>query len=164
MKKWIYTLLIIIGGIGLSFVAHHSFNNHDELWGLELTGIEKVDLFELHNFSRAKNHVPLLEMHIDLDRCAQAHSEWMATHNKMSHEENTHEMKDVGDRLKKYRNWNAVGENIAYGQADPTEVTKDWMNSSGHRRNILSKNYKHIGFGIATSKTGEKYWCTVFSD
>ena len=44
-----------------------------------------------------------------------------------------------------------VGENIVYGQRSPTEVMTAWMNSSGHRANILNANYTHIGVGKCDS-------------
>lgn len=59
----------------------------------------------------------------------------------------------------KYR---AVGENIAYGQRDPAEVMNAWMNSSGHRANILSENYDYIGIGV-TSRNGVYYWSQFFA-
>ncbi len=40
-----------------------------------------------------------------------------------------------------------AGENIAKGQRTPQEVMKSWMNSSGHRKNIMSANFTKIGVG-----------------
>jgi uncharacterized protein YkwD len=159
MKTWICLLIgiccILLLGCG---------RKTSELWGLELTGVEKVDLLDLHNFSRVRKNISPLSMQLELDRCAQMHAEWMSKNENMSHEEDSKENFDVGDRLKKYIAWLSVGENIAYGQDTPTMVTDDWMNSAGHRRNILSSNYKHVGFGISTSTSGNKYWCAVFSN
>jgi uncharacterized protein YkwD len=58
--------------------------------------------------------------------------------------------------------WNRVGENIAWGPTTESAVTSLWMNSSGHRRNILDEKFSHVGFGFAYSKSGEVYWCAVF--
>jgi uncharacterized protein YkwD len=44
--------------------------------------------------------------------------------------------------------YTAAGENIAKGQRTPQEVVAAWMNSAGHRANILNKNYTHIGVGF----------------
>lgn len=49
------------------------------------------------------------------------------------------------------------GENIARGQTTPAQVVRDWMNSPGHRANIMSKNFKEIGIGIAGT-----YWVQNF--
>lgn len=61
---------------------------------------------------------------------------------------------------------NAAGENIAAGQANPSSVMNSWMNSDGHRGNILNENYGHIGVGcvyIPGSQYGY-YWVQLFSD
>jgi len=41
-----------------------------------------------------------------------------------------------------------AGENIAIGQRTPEQVVNDWMNSEGHRKNILNSNFKYIGVGV----------------
>ena len=47
--------------------------------------------------------------------------------------------------------FSAAGENIAYGQKTAAEVMNTWMNSAGHRANILSEAYTQIGIGVAKS-------------
>lgn len=54
-----------------------------------------------------------------------------------------------------------AGENIAYGQRTPHSVMTDWMNSSGHRANILNSNYTSIGIGY-TVINGTPYWAQFF--
>lgn len=54
------------------------------------------------------------------------------------------------------------GENIAYGQSTPQQVMQGWMNSSGHRANILNANYKNIGVGYY-EENGVKYWVQLFT-
>ena len=55
------------------------------------------------------------------------------------------------------------GENIAAGQADPDEVITGWMNSTGHRENILKANYTGVGVGCFNYK-GINFWVQCFSD
>ena len=55
-----------------------------------------------------------------------------------------------------------AGENIAMGQRTPEIVMNDWMNSSGHRANILSENYDCIGVGY-TMVDGHPYWVQLFT-
>lgn len=55
-----------------------------------------------------------------------------------------------------------AGENIAKGQTSPQAVMNAWMNSSGHKANILNKNYTQIGVGLAKSKNGTYYWTQMF--
>ena len=54
------------------------------------------------------------------------------------------------------------GENIAYGQRTPEEVVKAWMNSEGHRKNILSSNFTSIGVGCYQNN-GTFYWTQIFA-
>jgi spore coat assembly protein SafA/uncharacterized protein, YkwD family len=58
--------------------------------------------------------------------------------------------------------FSSAGENIAYGQTTPQAVMNDWMNSSGHRNNILSPSYTQIGVGLAKSSKGVCYWTQQF--
>ena len=55
-----------------------------------------------------------------------------------------------------------AGENIAMGQRTPEIVMNDWMNSSGHRANILNENYDCIGVGY-TMVDGHPYWVQLFT-
>lgn len=54
------------------------------------------------------------------------------------------------------------GENIAAGQTTPSQVMNDWLNSQGHRENILYPNFTHMGLGIAKTQTGSICWVQVF--
>lgn len=54
------------------------------------------------------------------------------------------------------------GENLAYGQFSPESVMEGWMNSSGHRANILNPNFTKIGVGYYKSSSGTKYWSQLF--
>ncbi|MEL4105387.1 SafA/ExsA family spore coat assembly protein [Oscillospiraceae bacterium WX1] len=56
----------------------------------------------------------------------------------------------------------AAGENIAYGQRSPQEVMNAWMNSPGHRANIMSPIYNQIGVGVAKASNGTFYWTQEF--
>lgn len=58
-----------------------------------------------------------------------------------------------------------VGENIAAGQSSPASVMDSWMNSEGHRANIMSSNYGKLGVGFVKSSTGyQYYWVQIFTD
>lgn len=58
--------------------------------------------------------------------------------------------------------WRTVGENIAYGQRSPQEVVTGWMNSAGHRENILKSSFTKIGVGVYESG-GRLYWVQLFA-
>ena len=61
-----------------------------------------------------------------------------------------------------YRNWTAVGENVAYGYDSETAVLTGWMNSPGHRANILNPAYTHVGSASAVGGSGTRYWSQDF--
>lgn len=57
--------------------------------------------------------------------------------------------------------YRTAGENVAYGQKTAKEVMNAWMNSPGHRANILNSNYKELGIGVY-EKNGTYYWSQLF--
>lgn len=61
-------------------------------------------------------------------------------------------------------NYRSAGENIAWGQKTPEEVMTAWMNSAGHRANILNANYTHIGVGSVQNSAGTQYWVQLFTN
>lgn len=57
-----------------------------------------------------------------------------------------------------------AGENIAWGQKTPKEVVNAWMNSSGHRANIMNPQFNRIGVGYLTNASGTPYWVQLFAN
>ena len=119
---------------------------------------------DLTNQERAKQGLPPLTVDPSLCSSAQAHSQDMASKNYFSHTGS--DGSDVGQRIAAagYSPIYAYGENIAAGQSTPEEVVNAWMNSEGHRANILSPYYTHIGVGYAYSggSTYKSYWTQDF--
>ena len=111
-------------------------------------------LLALHNEQREQRGLQNLTLDTYLCEYAQKHAEWMAKKSTLKHS-------DIGVLMGKYQ---TAGENIAWNQTDESEVTKDWMNSRGHRANILSKSFGKVGFGMARNSRGQPYWCTVFGN
>lgn len=60
--------------------------------------------------------------------------------------------------------YRTAGENLAYGQKTPQEVVTGWMNSPGHRANIMNGNYGKIGIGVVKSSNGVIYWSQLFTN
>ena len=58
--------------------------------------------------------------------------------------------------------WSGAAENIAAGQRDAASVMSSWMNSSGHKANILNCGYQDIGVGVAAATDGKLYWTQDF--
>lgn len=59
--------------------------------------------------------------------------------------------------------YKSAGENIAWGQRSPEEVMNAWMNSPGHRKNIMNPNFTTIGVGYYENAKGTDYWCQLFT-
>ncbi|HTN05787.1 CAP domain-containing protein [Agriterribacter sp.] len=101
--------------------------------------------------------VPVLVWNDLLAKAAYNHSNDMQMNNYFSHTsgENT----TAGDRIKAVGyNWRAYGENIAMGQTTEQIVLNSWLNSEGHCKNIMNKNFKEMGIG----RSGN-YWTQVFA-
>lgn len=109
-------------------------------------------LLNLHNEQRELKGRPAFILDPYLCEYAQKHAEWMANRNNLQHS-------NINKLMGKYY---TAGENIAWNQGTEKEVVRAWMNSTGHRENILNRSFTHIGFGVAFNKNGEPYWCTCF--
>ncbi|KAK1947035.1 Uncharacterized protein P3T76_001045 [Phytophthora citrophthora] len=98
-----------------------------------------------------------------LQSSAQKHSNDMATNNFMSHTGSDGSSMSQRITAAGY-DWTTIAENVAAGQKDVAAVMKSWMNSAGHKKNILSPNYKMFGCGYAYSSksTYKHYWTQDF--
>jgi uncharacterized YkwD family protein len=113
---------------------------------------------DLTNQERAKNGLAALKVDITLSKMAHEKSRDMSANGYFSHTSPTYG--SPFDMMKKYGiTYRYAGENIAMGQRTPEEVVKAWMNSEGHRKNILSPNYNYIGVGYVSQGN---YWTQEF--
>ncbi|KKK37300.1 sporulation protein [Mesobacillus campisalis] len=113
---------------------------------------------ELTNQERAKNGLKPLVLDTELSKVAREKSRDMQAKGYFSHTSPTYG--SPFDMMKKYGiSYKTAGENIAMGQRSPEEVVKAWMNSEGHRKNILNSNYTHIGVGHIAEGN---YWTQMF--
>lgn len=115
-------------------------------------------VIDLTNAQRRQNGLPDLKADTQLTGVAQKKSEDMQQKHYFSHTSPTYGspfdmMRDFGVTYK------SAGENIAQGQPTPQEVVQAWMNSEGHRKNILSNNFTHIGIGY---EQNGNYWTQMF--
>ncbi|MCP8971284.1 CAP domain-containing protein [Ectobacillus ponti] len=112
----------------------------------------------LTNAERAKAGLRPLQVDTKLSQVARAKSQDMASHNYFSHTSPTYG--SPFDMMKQFGvTYSYAGENIAMGQRTPEEVMTAWMNSAGHRANILNKSYTHIGVGYVS---GKNVWTQEF--
>lgn len=127
------------------------------------TGEEKLMLDSV-NAERARESLDALTWCPALARSATAHSVDMAANNYFEHE--SLDGREVSDRAEAQGyDYQTVGENIAVGQRDVAEVMQGWMDSPGHRENIMKPDYTHLGSGVATGDfKGQQstYWTQNF--
>jgi uncharacterized YkwD family protein len=115
-------------------------------------------VIELTNRERARAGLPALKLDAQLSSVAQKKSEDMQQNHYFSHTSPTYGspfdmMRDFGVTYK------TAGENIAQGQRTPQEVVTAWMNSPGHRANILNRQFTHIGVGF---EQAGNHWTQMF--
>jgi uncharacterized protein YkwD len=105
------------------------------------------------NSARAKAHVPPLKVNPALSAAAQRKADDMAARGYFSH--TTPDGKKPWDFMAQagYK-YSAAGENLAKDVTDVAQLMKLWMNSPGHKQNILSKEYTETGVGVAKTKKG----------
>lgn len=115
------------------------------------------EVFLLVNEIRAENGMQTFEWSDDLATVGRNHAEDMYVRNFFSHK--NPDNKSPFDRMKEYGiSYMYAAENIAQGQKSPQEAVNGWMNSAGHRENILNPNLKKLGVGFY-----KDYWCQLFS-
>uniref|UniRef100_UPI00406BF585 CAP domain-containing protein n=1 Tax=Paenibacillus sp. FSL R7-0652 TaxID=2921687 RepID=UPI00406BF585 len=115
-----------------------------------------AQVVKLVNAERAKAGLGALASDSLLDKVAMAKVKDMSSNNYFDHQSPTYG--SPFDMMKQFGvTYSYAGENIAKGQKTPQEVVTAWMNSAGHRANILSKNFTHIGVGFYNG-----YWAQEF--
>jgi hypothetical protein len=106
------------------------------------------EVLNLVNKERQAAGLAPLTRAVELDRAAQKFAQYMGEAGFFSH--NGPDGSTPSSRIKaEGYNGTTWGENIAAGQKDPQAVMNAWMNSSGHRANILHSAFKEIGIGVA---------------
>ncbi|MEU6083511.1 CAP domain-containing protein [Streptomyces sp. NPDC047108] len=117
-------------------------------------------IVELVNQERSQAGCSPLKTNAKLTAAAQKFTDAMARAGTLSH--TGPDGSQVQDRVERegYA-WSAVGENIAQGQSSPEEVMNSWMNSQGHRENILNCSFREIGIGIHEGDNGP-WWTQDF--
>ncbi|QIB69186.1 serine protease [Aminipila butyrica] len=113
------------------------------------------------NQERAKEGLAPLTVNAKLSQVAEKKAEDMRDNNYFSHTSPTYG--SPFDMMKQFGvTYTAAGENIAKGQKTPDSVMTAWMNSSGHRANIMNSTYQQIGVGYVTDSNGTTYWVQEF--
>lgn len=116
------------------------------------------EVIRLTNEARKQNGLAPLSTNWELSRVARYKSQDMVDKRYFSHTSPTYG--SPFDMMKAFGiSYRAAGENIAYGQRTPQEVVNAWMNSPGHRANILNASFTQIGVGYVANGN---YWTQMF--
>jgi uncharacterized YkwD family protein/spore coat assembly protein SafA len=122
---------------------------------------QEDEVVRLVNVERAKAGLQPLKSNWQAARVARYKADDMLKNNYFSHISPTYG--SPFDMMKSFGlQFSAAGENIAEGQRTPQEVMDAWMNSPGHKANILSPAYTEIGVGAAKASTGGLIWVQEF--
>jgi uncharacterized protein YkwD len=120
----------------------------------------RAELVEAHNRIRTEAKLKKLTPNRKLTAAAQAHAEDMAARRKMTHTGKDGSSPSQRIKARGYRYFR-TGENVAFGQFTVDRVMKGWMDSPGHKRNLLG-GFSDIGVGCAVDEAGKRYWCVTF--
>lgn len=155
--------------VGLSEIksANPQIKNYDLIYPGQIINIPTLDasvtgyeqeVIRLVNAIRAENGLNQLTYDWELSRVARIKSQDMKDNRYFAHNSPVY-----GTPFQMIKNfgisYRSAGENIAMGYRTPQAVVNGWMNSSGHRANILNASYTHIGVGYVADGS---YWTQMF--
>ena len=148
-----------------SNTAQHSDSDsiaHGNLTAVETEIPSQAEaVLNIVNAERSKNGLKALTLSSKLTAIATEKSKDMAVNHYFSHTSPTYG--SPFQMLQSYGvSYRTAGENIAAGQRTPDEVMQSWLNSSGHRANILNPNYTELGVGYYKGGSYGVYWTQTF--
>lgn len=121
---------------------------------------DELDVFNLINAKRTSNGLSPLKIDNELQKVSRIKAQDMVDKNYFSHTSPTYG--SPFDMMKSFGiNYKTAGENIA-GHSNNSGAVESWMNSSGHRANILNSNYNYTGIGVVKSPTYGKIYVQMF--
>ena len=121
---------------------------------------DEKEVFDLINKQRTNNGLTALKVDGEVQRVARIKAQDMVDNNYFSH--NSPIYGSPFDMLKSFGiSYKTAGENIA-GNSSNSGAVNSWMNSSGHKANILNKNFNYTGIGVVSSKKYGKMYVQIF--
>jgi uncharacterized protein YkwD len=126
-------------------------------------GATEARIFDLVNSQRRRRGLQPLVYNEQLDRMAKVQAGNMARYEKMAHVLPQSDLPTLADRAR-YAGYQygRLAENVALGYPSAEAVVQGWMNSQGHRENILNHEVVETGIGVMRSRDGGLYYCQVF--
>ena len=126
-------------------------------------GATEARIFDLINAERRHQGLRPLVFNAQLNRMARIQAQNMAYYQKMAHVLPNATLPTLGDRAHYVGySYGRLAENVALGYPNADMVVEGWMNSHGHRLNILDGGVVETGIAVAKSATGGLYYCQVF--
>lgn len=126
------------------------------------TASATAEVVRLTNQYRLKHGQQALVVSAKLTDAARLHAEQMAAYRRLEHNISGARYPTLQSRLEAVRYaYATAGENIAWNQPGADAVMNTWLNSTGHRANILNAEVTEIGVAVARSANGEPYWIQV---
>lgn len=110
---------------------------------------------------RTTASLPALKADRNLEKAARVQAEFMVSAGKMSHD--TGWRRDFATRMSEGGVAAPAAENLAHGRMDTSKVFEMWMNSTGHRNNMLNPSFNRYGLAHATASDGRRFWALVLS-
>ena len=121
---------------------------------------DELEVFNLINQQRANNGLPNLKVDSEVQRVARIKAQDMVNNNYFAHESPTYGT--PFNMLKSFKiSYKTAGENIA-GNSSNQGAVNAWMNSSGHKANILNSSYNYTGIGVVSSNKYGKIYVQMF--
>ena len=139
--------------------ASNTQNNSNNQTTTNMNADEK-EVFNLINQQRINNGLPALKVDDEVQRVARIKAQDMVDNNYFSHTSPTYG--SPFDMLKSFKiSYNSAGENIA-GNSSNSGAVNAWMNSSGHKANILNSSFNYTGIGVVSSPKYGKIYVQMF--
>ena len=127
------------------------------------SGATEARIFDLINAERRHQGLRPLVFSAQLNQMAKIQAQNMAYYQKMAHVLPNATLPTLGDRAHYVGySFGRIAENVALGYPNAETVVEGWMNSRGHRQNILDAGVVETGIAVARSATGGLYYCQVF--
>jgi uncharacterized protein YkwD len=122
-----------------------------------------AEIIQLTNDERRDAGLPGLAAHDRLMHAAELQVAQIASTGRLEHTLAGAQYPSLQDRVQAagYR-WQAIGENLAYGQRNAAHVMQSWMSSTGHRANILNPTFTEIGVAYVVDADGRPWYVQVF--
>lgn len=122
--------------------------------------LDEKEVFDLINKQRTNNGLPALKNDSEVQRIARIKAQDMVDNNYFSHNSPTYG--SPFDMLKSFKvSYKTAGENIAANSSNSSAVTA-WMNSSGHKANIVNSSFNYTGIGVVSSPRYGKMYVQMF--